>query len=152
QGLPGKAVRSLLPDREGVVWIGTVGGLCRWHDSHFQVYDTRHGLPDEHIATLAQDDAGHLWVSANNALFRLDKSELESIADGRARVAHPLIVGPSDGLKPVPFATGISAEAIHGPDGRLYFPRIWDVLTFFPQDFEKPPPAPRPRIEEVFVD
>lgn len=152
QGLPGRAVRSLVPDQGGVVWIGTVGGLCRWDGSHLQVYDIRNGLPDDRIASLAQDDAGHLWCSANNALFRLDKSELGEIAAGGATLAHPMLVGPSDGLKAVPFATGIPSDAIRGPAGQLYFPRIWEVLTLAPRDFEKAPVAPRPRIEEVLVD
>ena len=152
EGLPSNAVRCLMLDREGVLWIGTVGGLGRWKESRLTVFDNRNGLPEDIMSNLAEDDAGRLWCAANNRLYRLDKAELEAVAVGRERVVHPMSVGASDGMKPGPFVSGISPEVIRAPGGRLLFPRTWEILTLDPKDFVQVPPVPGARIEEVYLD
>ena len=132
--------------------MGAPMGLFWWHKSRLLLFDERHGLPEEAIANLADDASGDLWCAANNRLFRLRKKELEAVAAQQASVLHPLVVGRSSGLTSLPFATGISALAVRGPDGLLYFPRAGDAIRFNPADFEKAEPAPRVRIEEVFAD
>jgi len=127
-------------------------GLYWWHKSRLLLFDERHGLPEEALANLADDASGDLWCAANGRLFRLRKKELEAMASQTAAVLHPLVVGRSSGLTSIPFATGISARAVRGPDGRLFFPRAWDVISFNPADFETAEPAPTVLIEEVFAD
>jgi signal transduction histidine kinase/ligand-binding sensor domain-containing protein len=151
-GLPVNAIRCWLGDGEGGLWLGTPAGLYWWRHSKLLIFDSRDGLPEEVIANLAQDLSGDLWCAANNRLFRLTKKDLEEVAAHRTSALHPLLVGRSSGLAPVPFAAGIASRAIRGPHGRLYFPRIWDVLTFDPADFQQPEPAPHVRIEEAFAD
>src|SRR6185503_11868361 len=123
-----------------------------WHKSKLLRFDSRHGLPEEVIGNLADDLSGHLWCAANARLFRLTKKELEELATGQASVVHPLVLGRSAGLSPVPIAAGIASRAIRAPDGRLFFPRIWDVVSFDPADVAQRQPAPKVLIEEVFVD
>jgi hypothetical protein len=151
-GLAVSAIRCWIEDGEGALWIGTPMGLYCWRNSRLLVFDSRHGLPEESIDNLAEDLSGHLWCAANNRLFRLTKKELADVAAGKASVLHPLVIGRSEGLKPNPFASGFASPAIRGPNGRLYFPRIWDVVSFDPADFEQPEPAPRVLIEEAFAD
>ncbi|PWU08286.1 MAG: hypothetical protein C5B50_29850 [Verrucomicrobia bacterium] len=152
QGLPVNSIRCWLGDGEGGLWMGSPMGLYWWHKSRLLLFDERHGLPEEALANMVDDASGGLWCAANGRLFRLRKKELEAVAAQTASVLHPLLVGRSAGLTRLPFATGIAAGALRGPDGRLFFPRVWDAISFNPADFEKAEPAPKVLIEEVFAD
>lgn len=152
QGLPVNAIRCWIGDGEGGLWMGSPMGLYWWHKSKLTLFDERHGLPEEALANLVDDASGDLWCAANAGLFRLRKKELEAVAAQKASVLHPLVMGRSSGLTSMSFVTGIAARAVRGPNGRLYFPRAWDVVSFNPADFEKAEPAPKVLIEEVFAD
>ncbi len=152
EGLPINSIRCWLSDGEGGLWFGTPAGLYWWRHGKLLSFDSRQGLPEDVIANLADDLSGHLWCTANNRLFRLTKKELEQVAVNPTTLLHPIVIGRSTGLTSVPFAAGIAARAVRGPQGRLFFPRIWDVVSFDPADFNQPEPPPRVLIEEVFVD
>ena len=52
------------------------GGLLRFRDGHFVRYDNKHGLPDDVICQLLDDEAGWLWVGSQKGIFRVAKAEL----------------------------------------------------------------------------
>ena len=72
EGLPDRKVNSLLPVRNGDLWIGTDGGAVRWDG----VALTRIGIPREleHAKVLAmmQDRQSNIWVSTASGLLRID--------------------------------------------------------------------------------
>ena len=152
EGLPLNSVRSLLRDRDGTLWIGTAGGLCRWRNSRLSLFDSRHGLPDETISSLIEDAQGHLWCTANATLFRLDKQQLDEVVAGRAISVQPLVLGRGDGLESIPFITSITPNAVAAPDGRLYFPRTEGVVMLDPAQFGQRSEAIQVVIEEVSID
>jgi len=152
EGLPVNSVRCWLTDREGGLWMGSPGGLYWWHGAKLFLFDARDGLPEDVISNMADDLLGNIWCMGNNRLFRLKKDELAQVAADRASVVHPLEVGRSAGLRSVPFAAGIASRTLRGPDGRLYFPRIWDVISLDPSEFEEAQPPARVVIEEASVD
>jgi signal transduction histidine kinase/ligand-binding sensor domain-containing protein len=152
EGLPVNSVRCWLSDGEGGLWMGSPMGLYWWHQSKLLLFDTRHGLPDDLVLNLANDVSGHIWCAAQNQLFRLSKQEMEEVATRNGAVAHPRVIGASAGLKSIPFAAGIASRAVRAPNGRLFFPRVWDVISFDPAEFEQPEAAPTVRIEEVSLD
>ncbi len=152
EGLPVNSVRCWLSDGEGGLFMGSPMGLYWWHKSKLLLFDTRHGLPEDAILNMVDDRSGRLWCASHNLLFRLTKKDLEDVAAQKTAVVHPRVIGPSAGLKTTPFAAGIASRAIRGPDGRLYFPGIWNAISLDPADFDQPESAPEVRIEEVFVD
>jgi DNA-binding NtrC family response regulator/ligand-binding sensor domain-containing protein len=60
-GLPGLP-SCLLQDRQGYIWIGTTGGLCRYDGTEFITCTTGHRLFDKDIQMLYEDDQGRLWI------------------------------------------------------------------------------------------
>ncbi|MCB9087139.1 MAG: hypothetical protein H6628_02275 [Calditrichae bacterium] len=66
EGLPDNAVRSILQDRRGFIWLGTDAGLCRYDGRDFKIFRKDPidpgGLRDNRIKCLYQDRAGRLWV------------------------------------------------------------------------------------------
>ena len=77
EGLPGSAVNDLLETSQGVYWIATEAGLCRFNPtsdsaaSHFQSYQVGAERGVDRIQTLYEDHAGRIWIGTGNGLFQL---------------------------------------------------------------------------------
>ena len=85
QGLPNDFVRTLMLDKEGVLWIGTDGGLARYAQGRMAAFTSNQGLPDEVISQILEDDRGYLWLGSNKGIFRVSKAELDAQAKGVRR-------------------------------------------------------------------
>ena len=76
-GADSRAILSILQDRQGFVWIGTIeGGLFR-HDGHKQVRflsdpSNPASLPGGRVTSLFEDEKGQLWVGTDEGLARFD--------------------------------------------------------------------------------
>lgn len=68
-GLSQSAVRIVLQDRHGFMWIGTEGGLNRYDGYTFTVYQNDpqdpHSLSDDQVLDLHEDDNGRLWIATH---------------------------------------------------------------------------------------
>jgi ligand-binding sensor domain-containing protein len=61
----------LLRDREGGLWIGTLGqGLVHVHQGRTDVFTSADGLSGERITNLFEDREGNIWVSTGDGLDR----------------------------------------------------------------------------------
>jgi hypothetical protein len=61
--LPNNRVRSLALGGDGALWVGTEGGLARYHQGLWQVFNTQNSkLPDNDVQSLALGGDGALWV------------------------------------------------------------------------------------------
>ncbi len=72
QGLPQNSIRAMLQTRDGLLWIGTRGGLARFDGASFVVYKAGapNSIPGEAVTGLAEDRDGSLWISSNGGLTR----------------------------------------------------------------------------------
>ncbi|MCW5978910.1 MAG: response regulator [Bryobacteraceae bacterium] len=71
-------VTALVVDGEGL-WIGTgVGGLLHYSKGVFRRYDSRDGLPDDHIVCLAIWE-GKLWVGTHNGASSFDGARFKAV-------------------------------------------------------------------------
>jgi signal transduction histidine kinase/ligand-binding sensor domain-containing protein/CheY-like chemotaxis protein len=70
-GLASNFVLALAQDSAGDLWIGTDGGLARFHDNRMSAY-THQKLDGEKIASLAIGSNGTLWVVAGSRILKLD--------------------------------------------------------------------------------
>ena len=74
-GLPLERVTALTVDHLGNMWVGTGGeGLFVYskQQQKFFAYAQREGLPNNVIHKVLEDDQGHIWVSTNRGISRLD--------------------------------------------------------------------------------
>ncbi len=68
----GSQSRSMLVDRHGVLWIGTVNsGLIRYQGGKFTSLHKPDGLASDRILSLCESDDGSLWVGTEDGLSQL---------------------------------------------------------------------------------
>ena len=72
QGLGNLAVRRLIQDPDGFIWVGTEDGLYRFDGMQFKAFGMKDGLPSAFIETLGLDAQGQLWVGTYRGLVRFD--------------------------------------------------------------------------------
>jgi signal transduction histidine kinase/streptogramin lyase len=64
------------PDRNHVLWIGTIsGGLYKWDKAQNKLmatYTTANGLPNNTVYSLVPDAMGYLWMSTNKGIVRFN--------------------------------------------------------------------------------
>ncbi|MFM2041432.1 MAG: hypothetical protein RLY86_8 [Pseudomonadota bacterium] len=117
-------VSSLLLDRLGRLWVGTLGaGIAVLEDRLaprpvIRRIGTRQGLGSANIALLLADAAGRIWASSHGGLAVIDPDSLQ-----------PRTLGPADGLATGTFWVGSGAAL---PDGTLAFGGIGGVTIVRP--------------------
>jgi signal transduction histidine kinase/streptogramin lyase len=141
--LSNDAVTSILVDRSGTIWAGTVDGLNRLDAAtgKFTVYLARDGLPSSVINGVVEDASGDLWIATTyglshfrprsrtfNNYYRSD-GVLDDLTGAWKGRSGQLFFGSYDGL------TALSPD---GADEKLVTPRV--VLTNF-QISDKPVPV-----------
>ena len=147
-------IRALYRDPDGTLWIGTLGGgLARMKDGRFFNITTRQGLVDDVISQIVPDDFGCLWLGCNRGLMRLDRRELDALADGKISELQPMVFGRNEGMLNEQCFGGTSPTAIKTGDGRLFFPTMSGLVEIDPSRLQKLAAiAAPPSIEEIDVD
>lgn len=72
EGLPNNEIRSLLPDKEGALWIGTNHGLARIRQGAITTITTKNGLANDYIHPILQDRSGAIWIGTEGGLTRFE--------------------------------------------------------------------------------
>jgi len=57
-GLPQSQVSSIIQDHYGYLWIGTLGGVCRYDGQTFHEYP----IQNRDVRTVFEDHSGKIWV------------------------------------------------------------------------------------------
>ncbi|HEX8060539.1 MAG TPA: two-component regulator propeller domain-containing protein [Cyclobacteriaceae bacterium] len=71
-------IKCIVEDSKNNLWIGTWGGgLSRYNDadSTFTTFDQSHGLPNNTVYGVVEDNKGFLWLSTNMGISRFDPRE-----------------------------------------------------------------------------
>lgn len=108
QGLPNTIVTALVQDKDGLLWLGTQGGLVRWDGYRFRHYRANsrdpHALPDNFIQVLHCDPRGNLWIGTSAgglARYERERDQFHLIKAGAGKLSHVsvrAIVDDGDGL------------------------------------------------------
>jgi len=121
-------VHYLYEGRDGVIWVGTAAGLNRMErndkgEVRFRRYLRKDGLADDSIAAILGDKLGHLWLSTNTGISRLDlnKGTVRNYtgADGTIEGAY------------------FDGSAMEAPDNTLYFGGFNGITAFDPVEIRE---------------
>ena len=87
QGLANNNVVSVFEDKQGILWIGTNGGLSKYDGKTFQNFTKTDGLSSNQLRQTFEDKSGNLWIATlGGGVNKLEK-DLYKISK------QPLIVG-----------------------------------------------------------
>jgi signal transduction histidine kinase/streptogramin lyase len=67
-------IETIYEDENGVLWLGTGGGLNRFDPvtQTFTHYRVRDGLPHDNVNGIVEDDQGNLWLTTSDGLSKFD--------------------------------------------------------------------------------
>ena len=78
-GLIDNHVNDLLVDRQGNLWIATLGGISCFDGRSFRSFTTKDGLPSNRIHCLLEDARGHLWFGTDRGVVHYDGRLFQTI-------------------------------------------------------------------------
>ena len=152
-GLLGHDILGLHADRDGTVWIGTVGdGLWRWRDGVFVHYQVADGLPDDRIYAIETDGAGNLWLGSSAGIFLVSQAALDRLATNRTNHLSCLRFDRTDGLPTRECSGGSQPSIGRTRDGRLLFALAEGAVVLAPERVQVNPVPPVVSVEAVRVD
>jgi signal transduction histidine kinase len=144
-------VTSILPDDNGVTWIGTEAGLSRFDGSELVTWTTIDGLPGNRVLWILSDHAGQLWLGFSFGIAHLKRGELDAASRNRSHQIDYELLDSGDGLKGNPVRRWPSS-AVEASDGTLWFNTSAGVSRVNPRRLVKnllPPPV---QIEGMIAD
>lgn len=75
-GLSQNMVYSILQDKTGFIWLGTLDGLNRYDGTNFKIFkkekDNEHSLGSNKILSLLQDSSEKIWVGTYDGIYIYD--------------------------------------------------------------------------------
>jgi signal transduction histidine kinase/CheY-like chemotaxis protein/ligand-binding sensor domain-containing protein len=74
-GLPNNLVRSLLPDKDGALWVGTADGAARFDGKQFTPWTIAEPARSSTVFSLQRDRQGILWACTGRGVARFDGKE-----------------------------------------------------------------------------
>ena len=131
--LPSDQVNCTLVDEGGRLWVGTVGGLCRY-DAKRDCFDRiRLEVPSHNIMDIIEDN-GALWLSTERGIVRYEPGADDTKAEGEV-LTRPLTQRFTlhDGLVSEQFQPNSGLKA---SDGRIYFGSTSGFNTFLPYEIK----------------
>lgn len=133
--------RGIYGDPEGNIYVGSYGfGLhVITGDTMFNLTKA-HGLAENVVSTITEDQSGNLWFTGNTGLTRVSKSELfEVIQDGRKKFNSVLYNEETDGLRTGEFNGGIQQAKCWLGGQRYAFPSLRGavIVDFSDMGFNK---------------
>ncbi len=152
-GLSSNTVISLYEDAAGDLWIGTNGGgLNRLRGDKFVSFTNRNALGADVIYRILEDQQQNLWCSSNKGIFRVNKAELERVANGSNTSVAPVFYGPADGTLTRECSGGGHPAGWKTSDGRMWFATIKGLAVIDPENIPLNTSPPPLAIEQLFID
>ncbi len=152
-GTPVRDVDAFYQDREGLLWIGTLGGGMRLlKDGKLSTFYLRDGLFDNEIYGIIGDDQDRLWMACSKGIFSVNRSDLLKFADGKLQKLVSTPYSPLDGLRTIECKAGVQPSAWRMRDGRLWFSTIRGLMVLDPVRLQRKLAPPPVVIAEVTVN
>ncbi len=145
EGLPEEFVSAIEEDSDGTLWMGTNGGgLVRFRNNLFATVTSKQGLFEDGIAQVLDDHRGSLWLSCYRGIFRVAKSQLEQLVEGKLDAVRSVAYGRSDGMKNQECTARNQPAGWRAANGSLWFPTAEGVALIDPNHLSStitPPPV-----------
>ncbi len=61
EGLPQSSVYTMLQDKSGNIWVGTMNGVSRYNGLNFENFNKKDGLAENRVTSSCTDKDGNIW-------------------------------------------------------------------------------------------
>ena len=97
-GLAANEIWAIFQSEDGVLWVGTTGGVSRY-DGYWRTFTTADGLAADKVTSILQDRDGALWFGTTGGVSRYDGESWRTFttADGLAADKVTSILQGRDG-------------------------------------------------------
>jgi len=147
-------ILSLHEDAGGSLWIGTKGnGLLKLKRGAVQAFTSAQGLFSDAIYSILEDGHTNLWLNSSRGIFRLNKNQLEAVANGQRATITSISYGKADGiLSSGQYKEVTQPSACQSADGRLWFRTTQGVAVVNPNEIIQNTLPPSVVIQAVIAD
>lgn len=152
EGLCNDHVWAIYEDAEGTLWLGTENGLMRYRQGRFFSFARKEGLLEDTINWILEDDFGSLWLSGLRGIYRIERQQLNDVAEGRLASVQVASFGTADGMESNETNGEGQPAGWKARDGRLWFPTTCGVVVIDPKTIEVNEAPPLVTIEQVKAD
>ncbi len=153
QGFGSEFVFSMVADAQGSVWVGTSpGGLSLLRNGRVTTFTQENGLFDDTVGSITEDENGYLWMTSNKGIFKVQKSEMVAVADGKASAVQSIAYGLPDGLRSAECNYSTTPAASLGSDGKLWFATTEGLVSVRPSASTIRTSQPVAVVEKSIVD
>jgi signal transduction histidine kinase/ligand-binding sensor domain-containing protein len=145
-------VWDMIVDSDDSLFVATSDGLFRWDKQHWQILDSRNGLPANSVFSMLRDNDGDLWLYSQRGLVRIARSEFEKWRRREEGKLTVEVFDRFDGTRPGPSSVPVQPIATKTLDGRLWFATRVEVQAIDPKQLFRnhiPPPV---HVEKVIAD
>ena len=102
--------RTLFRDRDGGVWLGTLGGLVHIHQGRTEVFARSDGLSGDRVWRVFEDREGSIWVATLDGIdrFRESAAALFSVSQGLSSSVVGGVLAAHDGAVWISTESGLN--------------------------------------------
>jgi ligand-binding sensor domain-containing protein/serine phosphatase RsbU (regulator of sigma subunit) len=61
EGLPQSSIYTMLQDRDGSIWVGTMNGISKYNGLNFENFTKKNGLAENRVTSTCLDKKGNIW-------------------------------------------------------------------------------------------
>ncbi|HUL34717.1 MAG TPA: two-component regulator propeller domain-containing protein [Candidatus Eisenbacteria bacterium] len=156
-GLGKGRISSVQVDQDGILWVGTEGGLSRITEEHVVTLSSKNGLPCDSVHDVIEDDRRSLWLYMDCGLVRVTRPEWDAWATNPKGTIQATIFDNSDGLRSTALAGALSPRVGKSSDGRLWYVSEGNVFVVDPNGVDRRPYSfnklqPPVHIEQIIAD
>jgi len=153
EGLPSNNIRSIMEDSAGEIWVGTYdGGLGWFRNGKWVIFNQDQGLFDNGVFQILEDASRSFWISSNSGIYRVRRSELLEVADGKRTRVLSIAYGRADGMLSVECNGGLWPAGAKDAKGMLWFPTQKGLAAIDPTSAKAVSHPPSTRIESISID
>lgn len=85
EGLPQSSIYTMLQDKEGNIWVGTMMGVSKYNGLNFENFNKKNGLSENRVTSSCLDQNGNIWFghwSGGISKYDAVKKQFEEIIPG----------------------------------------------------------------------
>ncbi|THD63867.1 sensor histidine kinase [Phenylobacterium sp.] len=144
-------VNVFVPDADGVL-VGGLLGVSRFDGQRFRTLSHDQAPYLNETMGIVADDRGGTWLHTANGIYRVDTGQLQHAFLDRTVRLDAQLFDARDGLTSTAAVGKFGSTAVRGPDGRLWFLNVSNLVWIDPQHLYRDPVAPPVAIRGITAD